>query len=166
MNERRRAQLFRRYPELAAGADLPAGPLGRIKLHFAETFSYWNIALPDEDVAARRRGKICEAGWAIWYLFGKDERGEYLDYYSAHRMTGDDHVRVHEDGQVEYLDAMLEFCLTSPDPVENERLHREHREENQRVARMLEEKGFGITGDEPGAVQINRWLRTEAAGRE
>lgn len=164
MNEGRRAKLYHRYPELAAGADVPNGPLGRIKLHFAETFAYWNIALPDEDVAARRRGKICEAGWAIWYLFGKDEKGEYLDYYSAHRMTGDDHVRVYEDGRTEYLDAMLEFCLCSEDPVEDERLHREHRQENQRIARMLEEKGFGVEGDEPGAVQINRFLRAGGDG--
>lgn len=49
------------------------------------------------------------------------------------------------------------------DLVENERLHREHREENRRIGRMLEEKGFGIGGDEPGAVQINRWLRMGGA---
>lgn len=160
MNEGRRAKLYRRYPELAAGADEPNGPLGQIKLHFAETFSYWNLALPDEDVAARRRGKICEAGWAIWYLFGRDERGEYLDYYSAHRMTGDDHVRVYEDGEVEYLEAIESFCRTSWDPVEAERLSREAAEANARIARMLEEKGFGVSGDEPGGVGMVRWLRT------
>lgn len=159
MNERRRAQLFRRYPELAAGADLPAGPLGRIKLHFAETFSYWNLSLPDEDVTERQRGKICEAGWAIWYLFGRDERGEYLDYYSSHRMTGDDHVRVYEDGEIEYLDAVESFHRSSLDPDEAERLSREAAEENRRVVRMLEEKGFGVRGDEPGGVLMNRFLR-------
>jgi hypothetical protein len=32
--------------------------------------------------------------WAIWYLFGEDERDEHLDYYASHRMTDDQHARV------------------------------------------------------------------------
>jgi len=36
----------------------------------------------------------------------------------------------------------------------DERLAAEHLEENRRVAKMLEEKGFRIEGDEPGGVQI------------
>ena len=31
-------------------------------------------------------------------------------------------------------------------------------EENRRVAKMLEERDFGIEGDEPGGVQRNRHL--------
>lgn len=38
------------------------------------------IPLPPEDVKEKRRGKILAAGWAICYLFGTDEQGEYLDY--------------------------------------------------------------------------------------
>lgn len=59
--------------------------------------------MPPEHVRERKRGKIVEAGWAIWYLFGEDERGEYLDYYASHRMTNDRHLRIREDGAEEYL---------------------------------------------------------------
>ncbi len=41
--------------------------------------------------------------------------------------------------------------LASEDPEEDARLEAEYYAENQRVARMLEAKGFGTEGDEPGA---------------
>src|SRR5262249_43812462 len=71
----RKQRLHRLYPELGAGAEIPAGPLGKVKLCFAESFAMWDICLPEEDVVNRRRGKIVKAGWAIWYLFGSDEQG-------------------------------------------------------------------------------------------
>ena len=58
--------------------------------------------------------------------------------------------------------------LASQDPEEDARLAAEHLEENRRVARMLQEKGFGVQGDEPGGVQINRYLalgEDDAQGR-
>ncbi|MBU8921649.1 MAG: hypothetical protein KOO63_07495 [Bacteroidales bacterium] len=152
--------LHTNYPELAEGANVPNGPLGHIKLLFAKSFANWDIILPEDDLAKRGRGKICKAGWAIWYLFGSDNNGEYLDYYSAHRMTGDSHVRIYDDGQTEHLESILEFCLCSDDPKEDALLKEEQHMENQRIVELLEAKGFGIEGDEPGGVQINRYLRT------
>jgi len=128
---------------------------------FNETFSNWDIKLPPEAVAERRRGKIVKAGWSIWYLFGSDENGEYLDYYSSHRMTDDSHVRIYSDGRCEYLPTIGSFRIVSQDPEEDARLEAEYYRKNQEVARMLESKGFGIEGDEPGGVQINRLLHTE-----
>lgn len=46
----------------------------------------------------------------------------------------------------------------SQDPEEDARLEEEYRKETRQVARMLEEKGFTIEGDEPGGVVINRFL--------
>src|SRR5207248_5787546 len=43
MNMKTKQRLHRLYPELAAGAELPAGPLGKIKLAFAKRFA---ILLP------------------------------------------------------------------------------------------------------------------------
>jgi hypothetical protein len=160
-NRERKQRLHQLYPELAAGAEIPAGPLGRIKLSFAESFAMWDICLPEEDVVNRRRGKIVKAGWAIWYLFGSDEKGEYLDYYASHRMTNDRHVRIYADGQCEGLPAISEFHLVSQDPQENARLEAEYYAENRRVAAMLEAKGFGLKGDEPGGVEINRFLHLQ-----
>ena len=126
---------------------------------FRRDFEHWGISLPPEDVGKRRRGKILAAGWAIWYLFGSDERGGYLDYYASHRMTDDRHVRLREDGPAEPLPTVETFRIGSQDPVEDARLEAEYLEHNHRVGRMLKEKGFGATGDEPLSVRMNRHLR-------
>ena len=127
-----------------------------IEAQFRESFSYWRLELPREAVQNRQRGKIVEAGWTIWYLFGADERGEYLDYYSSHRMTSDSHVRLYDDGRVEGLESLWEMRQSSNDPDEEERLKAEFWEHNERVARLLEEKGFGLQGDEHDSAKVRR----------
>jgi hypothetical protein len=131
---------------------------------FNADFARWRIRLPPEDIAQRRRDKIVQAGWAIWYLFGSDADGEYLDYYAAHRMTNDRHARIHSSGKHEWLPAVEEFCLVSEDPIEDARLQAEYYAENQRIMEMLEAKGFGLEGDEPGGVQIRRWEQSQEPG--
>ena len=96
---------------------------------------------------------------AVWYLFGEDEWGEYLDYYASYRMTDDRHVRLREDGPTEHLPAIRTFLIRSRDPEEDARLKAEYLEHNRRVGRLLREKGFGVAGDEPLSVRVNRHLR-------
>ena len=69
-------------------------PMTNIETVFNEAFAAWDIRLPEETIASKQRGKIVKAGWVIWYLFGSNEHGWYLDYYAAHRMTNDRHVRI------------------------------------------------------------------------
>ena len=132
--------------------------MSRIEERFRDHFAPWSISIPPGHVQQRRRGKIVEGGWAIWYLFGEDERGEYLDYYASHRMTNDRQIRLREDGTEEHLPIVSTLHPASQDPEEEARLAAEHLEENRRVAKLLEEKGFGIEGDEPGGVQMDRYL--------
>ncbi len=113
-----------------------------IERQFALAFAHWKIVLPPHDVANRRRGKIVKSGWAIWYLFGSGTKGEYLDYYASHRMTSDEHVRLRETGEREYLPTLSEMHLCSDDPAENKRLEADFYAENQRIARLLEAKGL------------------------
>lgn len=78
---------------------------------FVKRFTHWKISLPEEDLKNRRSGHIQNAGWLIQYCFGKDETGEYMDYYAAHRMTDDSHVRIYDDGRVETLPAISSMFL-------------------------------------------------------
>ena len=130
-----------------------------IEVRFGRTFAPWGLPLPPEDVRERRRGKITGGGWAIWYLFGEDERGGYLDYYASHRMTDDRHVRLREDGPAESLPTIETFLIRSRDPEEDARLKAKYLEHNRRIGRMLRDKGFGVAGDEPLSVRVNRHLR-------
>ena len=83
----------------------------------------------------------------------------HLRIHSTHRCWGgDEHTRIREDGRREGLPSISSMRLGSADPEEDAWLEAEHRQETHRVAKMLEEKGFGIEGDEPGGVQINRFL--------
>jgi hypothetical protein len=133
--------------------------MDKIASIFNTDFARWGIQLPAEGIAQRRRGKIVAHGWAIWYLFGRDADGEYLDYYAAHRMTNDRHRRIHADGRCSGLPTLGGMRLCSPDPEEDARLKAEFTAANREIGAMLRAKGFGIEGDEPGGVTINRALR-------
>jgi hypothetical protein len=139
------------------------GAMSDIESVFDAHFSCWAIRLPP-DAMQRGRGRIIQAGWAIWYRFDRDEQGEFLDYYASHRMTNDRHVRLRVSGQSESLPAIGDFRICSDDPEEDARLKAEYLAHNREVDRLLCEKGFGLTGEEPGAVLINRHLRLGETG--
>lgn len=109
---------------------------------FNQRFSHWEITLPEEDFKERCSGHVQKAGWLIQYCFGKDDEGEYLDYYAAHRMTDDSHIRIRFDGSQEALPALHSWLFLSDDPVEAKRLEDEHDRHNSEVVNMLFEKGF------------------------
>jgi hypothetical protein len=141
----------------------PALVHGTIKAQFDAEFREWKIRLPARDLKARRPGRIFKVGWAIAYVFGRDEQGEYLDYYASHRMTEDDHIRLRDGICREALPVIFGWRIVSPDPEEDARWEAEHIAKNREVARMLEAKGLGMSGDEPGGVLMNRFLRLGGA---
>lgn len=117
-------------------------PLAAIQQAFADDLSYWGLTLPEEDVHLRRRGVLeDEAGIHVYYLFGQDEHGEYLDYYYCHQF-GDAHERLRADGSRESLEIPAIGHLTSDDPQEAARLEQEYFASNQRIYQMLRDKGF------------------------
>jgi hypothetical protein len=77
----------------------------------------------------------------------------------SNRVSVCHHARLGEYGPTEPLPTVRTFRITSPDPEEDARLGAGYLEHNRRVGRMLKEKNFGVAGDEPGCVQINRRLR-------
>ncbi len=135
--------------------------MNQIQANFNQWFAHWGITLSDEVMSQRVRGKIFKAGWCIWFLFGTDEAGDYLDYYASHRMGGDYHIRIRTDGSEESLPTIASIHWTSEDPVEAQRLEKEFFAENQRISEMLNEKGFGLEGDEPLSVRLHHILCTQ-----
>ncbi len=129
---------------------LPTRPLGQIQLAFAKMMDHFGHILPEDDVAQRRRGRIGDPedgdygyGDSVYYLFGQDDRGEYLDFYMLHRIAGDTHGRIREDGSYEGLDVISPFGpVRSSDPEEDARLRAKDQAEVNRIRSMLEAKGF------------------------
>lgn len=108
---------------------------------FADTFAHWNLTLPGDNLEGRTPGFIARLGWLIQFRFGEDDRGRYLDYYAAHRMTDDSHVRIREDGTCEDLPSIRGFyCYAGPEGEEAAR--RKSAAENRAVAQMLVDKSF------------------------
>ena len=109
---------------------------------FNKRFAHWKIKLPEEDLKNGKSGYIQQAGWLIQYCFEEDKNGEYMDYYAAHRMTDDSHLRIYADGREKALPTLNGRVLCSEDPVEAKRLEEEHDARNREVVEMLVEKGF------------------------
>jgi hypothetical protein len=59
---------------------------------FSDYFRHWGISLPEEVVHCRQRGEIQSHGWHLQCLFGKDDHGEYLDFYASHRIPTIDFI--------------------------------------------------------------------------
>ena len=74
-------------------------------LLFNKHFERWGIALQPDAEQRCPKGTIVSRGWTVKYCFGKDQDGKFLDYYAAHRMTNDRHLRIRDNGDVEGLPA-------------------------------------------------------------
>ncbi len=110
---------------------------------FATYFANWNITLPQDAVAARSAGELRQAGWFIRYQWHEEDTDLYLDFYASHRMTNDRHVRIHEDGTLEYLPAYLDMMVHNPAiPGDKERAQREYDAYNRGVGQELRKKGW------------------------
>lgn len=128
---------------------------------FTEYFSNWEIELTDDIVAALNEGQVVQivnSGWTIKILFAEDEESKYMDFYAAHRMTNDRHHRVRVDGSLDWLPAFnIGMRVISEDPEEDARLEKEYREHDQNVMKMLNKKGFGITGTEHTSFLVQKF---------
>ncbi len=136
----------------------------KIEETFANEFRHSGFVLPASNVELRQGGKIIGAGWAIWYCFGEDEYGQYLDYYASHRMTNDRHCRIYADGRTVDLPSIRGmYVISGSDPMQQ---RAEFCAWNDTVLTLLRAKGFRIDGDEPGGVVINMHLRTGGKSSE
>jgi hypothetical protein len=99
-------------------------PLGKLQVEFLEQVGELGFELPEEDVAARKHGTLGDEngdggygyGDTCEYLFGREKKGEYVDYYIAHRIWGDRHVRIWETGESERLET-FSVMFNSPEEV-------------------------------------------------
>ncbi len=115
-----------------------------IEKNFNEYFSNWDITLPCESTIECKSGVIQSRGWNIRYLFGSNNKGNYLDFYASHRMTDDRHIRLYASGKIENLPSMWDMITYPTNANEQEKLEAERKfhENNNRVMKILKEKGF------------------------
>lgn len=119
----------------------------------------WGVAV-EPPPAGPRRGFVRQAGGPgrIRYVFGEDERGIFLEFYSFHRVWGDVHARIREDGTVEGLDVLDTAVAVTGDPDEDRRLVEAQNRRNQRLLVELEEAGLLSGGPIPASFEIDAAL--------
>ena len=131
---------------------------------FDRAFAQWGIELPVDAMSPGVVWLIVQRGWTIWTRFdiGAGDGREHLDYYAMHRMTNDRHVRMYGDGEEEDLPAMAESYVIPQDAAvaEQEEVRDKHFAYNQAVEKLLEEKGFVMTGQAHRSALVNRHLQT------
>jgi len=99
------------------------------------------LALPLE-AEQTKHGEIHADGWIIRYRISQNEKGEYLDYLSYHRMCDYSHVRLYADGTAEQLPNMRPFRKVGNTPEEDAILEEEYFAHNRSVLKLWIEKGF------------------------
>ena len=102
----------------------------------------------------------------IRYVFGENERGRYLEYYSFHRIWGDSHRRIYGAGDVESLDTLETMRVVDPDPATDRKNVEEQNERNRRLLEELDAKGLLSGGPVPGSFVINSALVTGVLDEE
>lgn len=127
----------------------------------AEMHPGWGVEI-EPPPAGPRWGFVRERGGPgrIRYVFGEDRNGAFLELYSFHRVWGDLHVRIHEDGTVEQLDVLETVVPVTGDPGEDRRAVEEQNRRNQRLLKELDEAGLLSGGPVPTSFEINAALAT------
>lgn len=120
----------------------------------------WDIAV--ERPPTGRRGSARQRGGSgvVRWVFGEGERGTFLEFYSFHRVSGDLHGRIYEDGTVEGLDVLETALPISGDPDEDSRRLEALNRRNRRLLRQLDDAGLLADGPVPVSFEINAALAT------
>ena len=117
--------------------------LVKIKEVFEEYFQPLCVPLPEENLHDRTAGQTEGEGWYVDFVFGANEKGEYLDFFAVHRMTNSRHNRIYSDGTQIGLEYVREWGYAVGATDEETRRNREEMcEHNERVYEILRKKGL------------------------
>ncbi|MFN2524809.1 MAG: hypothetical protein ABR505_00870 [Actinomycetota bacterium] len=121
----------------------------------------WDIEI-EPPPAGPRTGSIRQPGGSglIRYAWNADDQGPYLEFYSFHRIWGDDHRRIYESGEVMGLDVLETTVPLTGDPDEDKKLTEAQNEGNRKLLAELEEAGLLSDGPVPMSFTVNAALAT------
>lgn len=142
-------------------------PGGVLVAKLVEMHPGWDLAI-EPPPAGPRRGFVRQGGGSgrIRYVFGEDERGGFLEFYSFHRVWGDVHARIHENGTVEWMDVLTTAVVATGDPDEDRRLAEAQNRQNRRLLEELDAAGLLSGGPVPGSFEINAALASGLLDRD
>ena len=124
-----------------------------------KTFRGSNLKLPEENLRERKPGSIPWGSGRVMFIFGKEEGREYLEYYAHHRIGGDSHAKIFDDGEeVRLPDLCSMFCFDPKLPGDEETQRAKMEREYRKTWEDLERKGLLTAGPVPASLVMNAHL--------
>jgi len=146
-------------------ADSPASDPSVIAMaaKLAELHPDWGIDIePPPDGPRTGAANQQHGSGSVRYVWGDDDGGRYLEYYSFHRIWGDSHARIHESGEVEWLPTLATSLMVTDDPEKDAAAREKLHKANQDLLRELDDAGLLSGGPVPMSFQINSAIMTGA----
>jgi len=136
--------------------------LEKIQEVFIGRYGHIPLKIPDEDLVNRAKGSMPYGSGRLFYIFGEEEGREYFEYYSHHRIGGNGHGKIYEDGESLSLPTLETGFAYNPNiPGDAERKRAENAEEYRKTLEDLNAKGMFSSGPVPGALVINSHIMAE-----
>lgn len=122
---------------------------GNISIETVFNWEYekYGIKLPEGAVEKMQKGKIKENPWNIYFVFGEDNKGKYIQYYATNRFTNDGHMRIYENGETVELPAYWDMIFYGGNTTFEE-AEKKNMEHNEIVLEMLKKDGIKALMDE------------------
>jgi hypothetical protein len=95
----------------------------------------------------------------VLFVFDKEDGREYREYYPRHRIGGDSHGKISDDGEHASLPALCPAVCFNPNiPGDGEKKRHEMEAEYRKTWEDLERKGLLDAGPVPAAMALNAHL--------
>lgn len=102
-----------------------------------------NISLDDIEPEHNDTWIINKNGWTILVIFATEKNRGFIEFYACHRMTGDSHKRIYENGTIDQLPAHTEWIVFDPNvPNSQEESQKKFIQYNEQIKKDLKEKGL------------------------
>jgi|GEM_PF-3593705 hypothetical protein len=127
----------------------------------AEMHPGWGIEIepPPSGASSGAVHQINGSG-LVRYVYGADDRGRYLEFYSFHRIRGDLHARIYESGDIQHLTTLQTMLVVTGDPDKDARARDKQNKANQELLRQLDDAGLLSGGPVPMSFRVNSAIVT------
>jgi len=133
--------------------------LQKIQKVFMDAFRSTNLKIPEENLWERKPGSLPYGSGRILFIFGKEDGREYFEFYAHHRIGGDSHAKIFDNGEwIDLPELSSMYTYNSDIPGDKEKNEAEMERAYQEIYEDLERKGLLSVGQIPGSLLINSHL--------
>ena len=138
--------------------------LQKIQDVFIRLFGHIPLKIPEDDLVQRRKGSMPFGSGRIFYIFDEEAGREYFEYYTHHRIGGEGHGKIYDDGECLDLPTLETMIVYNPNiPGDEKREQAENEENYRKTLADLTTKGMFDSEPMPGSLAMNIHIMTQAS---